>query len=112
MWRYVLPIWNEREKKKVSDMMVDAKRSLFEKEQQLVMLSGDDIIWVVGLRSDERYRVRENTKHILKIFEKKGYLILKYMYLCRAFKNDRSERVIHSIMLSSLLILRIVWDLF
>ena len=65
------PFGMNGKKKKVSDMMVDAKRSLFEKEQQLVMLSGDDIIWVVGLRSDERYRVRENTKHILKIFEKK-----------------------------------------
>ncbi|MBP5307230.1 MAG: tRNA lysidine(34) synthetase TilS [Paludibacteraceae bacterium] len=57
-------------RKKVSDLLIDAKVSVFNKERQLVILSGEDIVWVVGLRSDERYRVSEKTAHVLKIFVK------------------------------------------
>ncbi len=53
--------------KKVSDFLIDAKRSLPEKERQEVLLSGDEIVWVVGLRIDERYRITHETKNVLRI---------------------------------------------
>lgn len=53
--------------KLVSDLMTDRKMSRFEKERQCVVTSGEDIIWLVGLRSDDRYRVTGHTQHILRL---------------------------------------------
>lgn len=54
-------------KKLLSDYLTDIKATRFQKENQLVALCGEDIIWVVGHRSDNRYRVDANTKHIVKL---------------------------------------------
>lgn len=54
-------------KKKLSDLLIDQKLSLMEKQRQLVLLSGEDIIWVVGLRTDDRYRVDDRTEQVLSI---------------------------------------------
>ncbi len=51
----------------LSDFMTDQKLNLFQKQSQYVLCHGEDIIWVVGLRSDHRYRVTSNTTRILKI---------------------------------------------
>lgn len=53
--------------KLVSDFLTDLKCSLFEKQRQLVVCSGEDIVWVVGRRSDNRYRITPSTKKILKL---------------------------------------------
>ena len=54
-------------KKLVSDYLTDIKVSRFEKENQLLALCGEDIIWVVGHRSDNRYRVDKDTQHIVRL---------------------------------------------
>lgn len=51
----------------VSDYMTDLKFSLTRKQSQLVVCSGNDIVWVVGLRSDNRYRVTDRTLHRITI---------------------------------------------
>lgn len=52
----------------VSDFLTDSKQSLIDKRRQLVVTDGDgQIIWLVGLRSDHRYRVTEQTATILRI---------------------------------------------
>ncbi len=53
--------------KLVSDYLTDRKKNLFEKERQLVVCSGKDIAWLVGERSDDRFRVDEETRHALVI---------------------------------------------
>ena len=53
--------------KLVSDFLTDLKKNVFEKEKQLLVCSGDKIAWVVGERSDERFRVTEHTRHVLSI---------------------------------------------
>lgn len=53
--------------KLVSDLLTDLKLSLFEKEQQQVLCADDEIIWVIGRRSSEKYRVTEATQKVLKV---------------------------------------------
>lgn len=53
--------------KKLSDFFISEKYSLIEKQQQWLLCSGNDIIWIVGRRTDNRYRISEKTKTILKI---------------------------------------------
>ena len=54
-------------KKKVSKYFKDEKLSLLDKENTWLLYSGDDIVWVINRRADNRFRVTENTKNILKI---------------------------------------------
>ena len=57
--------------KKVRDYMRDRKYSLFEKEQQFVVLMGEDIVWLVDERVDNRFCVTDATNNILEIRVKK-----------------------------------------
>lgn len=52
-------------RKYVSDFLTDNKATLFEKQQQLVVVSDTDIVWVVGRRTDDKYRINDSTKTIL-----------------------------------------------
>lgn len=38
-----------------------------EKSRQFVLLSGDDVVWVVGRRADDRFRLTRQTENVLKI---------------------------------------------
>ncbi|QRM90718.1 tRNA lysidine(34) synthetase TilS [Lacinutrix sp. WUR7] len=54
-------------KKKLSKFFKDEKYSLIEKEKTFVLCSGEDVVWVINKRGDNRYKVTEKTKNILKI---------------------------------------------
>ena len=52
----------------VSDYLTDLKRSLLEKRRQLVVADADgNIVWLVGLRTDNRFKVGPSTTSILRI---------------------------------------------
>lgn len=51
-------------RKKISDYLTDRKFSLFDKENQCVVCCGEDIIWLVNERSDDRYKVSNETKRV------------------------------------------------
>ena len=54
-------------RKKLSDFFIDNKLSNFEKEDLWILESANDIVWILGYRTDNRYRITKNTKHIYKI---------------------------------------------
>ncbi len=54
-------------RKKISDFLIDAKVPLPEKQRQFVLLSGDEIVWLVGRRIDDRYRLTSETENVLRI---------------------------------------------
>ena len=49
-------------KKNVCKYMTDRKFSLFQKEYQYVALSGDQIVWLIGERLDNRFCISETTQ--------------------------------------------------
>jgi tRNA(Ile)-lysidine synthase len=51
-------------KKKVSDFLNDLKIPVNLKENISVLLSGQDIVWVVGLRIDEHYKAEEGQQSL------------------------------------------------
>ena len=50
--------------KKLSDFFVDEKYSILDKQKQWILCSGDDIVWLVGKRIDDRYKIDTNTKKV------------------------------------------------
>ena len=57
-------------KKLVSDFLTDQKKSVSEKAQQHVLCSGNEVVWVIGGRIDNRFRVDEDTKRVVIVRKK------------------------------------------
>jgi tRNA(Ile)-lysidine synthase len=54
-------------KKKLSDFFIDRKINLLEKKKIWLLLSGDEIIWIMGHQISERYKIDRETKNVLVI---------------------------------------------
>lgn len=52
-------------KKLVSDYLTDRKFSILQKEQQWVLCCGERIAWLIGERTDNRFRLDEGTQKVL-----------------------------------------------
>ena len=57
-----------QQKKKLSDFFIDNKFSILEKENTWLLCSGNDIIWIIGHRVDNRFRITDETRELV-IFE-------------------------------------------
>jgi len=53
--------------KKISDFFIDSKLSIPEKENVWILANGEQIVWIIGQRLDDRYKITSDTKRILKI---------------------------------------------
>jgi len=55
-------------RKLLSDLMTDQRMTLFEKRRQLVVVDAhDEVIWAVGLRTDQRVAVTSDTAETLEL---------------------------------------------
>ncbi|WP_410881205.1 tRNA lysidine(34) synthetase TilS [Myroides sp. DW712] len=53
--------------KRISKYVKDEKMTQIEKENLWLLCSGDTIVWIIGSRMDERFKVRNTTTNVLKI---------------------------------------------
>ena len=53
--------------KKVSDFFIDEKIPVHEKENTWLLCSGEKIVWVMGQRIDNRFKITEKTGKVIKI---------------------------------------------
>ena len=73
----VLRRWNEGDvfqpfgmngkSKKVSKLFKDEKMSLLDKENVWILCSDNAIVWIIGIRQDERFKIDTTTNNLLKI---------------------------------------------
>lgn len=61
------PFGMEGKSKKVSKLFKDEKLSLIEKENTWLLCSNNQIVWVLGIRQDDRFKIDNTTKNLLKI---------------------------------------------
>ena len=54
-------------KQKLSDFFINQKINNFQKNNILLLCSGNNILWVVGYRSDNRYKIEKDTESYYKI---------------------------------------------
>lgn len=54
-------------KKKLSDFMIDEKIPLNLKTRVLVLKSAEDIVWIIGYRIDDRYKITRHSRHVFVI---------------------------------------------
>ncbi len=63
---YFYPI-GMKGKKKLSKYFKDEKLSLLAKEMVWLLCSGEEIVWIINYRADNRFKITPQTKQILKI---------------------------------------------
>ena len=53
--------------KKISDFFTDIKLSLPDKENAWILTNGEQVVWIIGYRIDDRYKITGETRNILKL---------------------------------------------
>jgi tRNA(Ile)-lysidine synthase len=53
--------------KKLSDFFIDEKVPLHRKQKVPVLRSGSQVVWLIGMRLDNRFKIDKHTQNILEI---------------------------------------------
>lgn len=63
---YMQPYGMKGKSQKLKKYFQNQKFNQFEKENQWLLISEEKICWIIGQRTDERFKIEENTRYILK----------------------------------------------
>ncbi|MCX6151611.1 MAG: tRNA lysidine(34) synthetase TilS [Ignavibacteriales bacterium] len=75
--KFILRRWSAGDKfiplgmknfKNVANFLTEQKVPAYKKKEQLVLLNRNNIVWVVGLRIDDRYKIIKNTKRVCELW--------------------------------------------
>jgi tRNA(Ile)-lysidine synthase len=78
-YKFIIRKWKDGDKfiplgmkdfKNVSDFLTEQKLSFYDKKEQLLLINRNNIVWVIGLRIDDRYRLNKNTKKVCELWLK------------------------------------------
>ena len=64
---YFEPFGMDGKSKKVSKFFKDEKLSIMEKQNMWILYSDNQIVWIIGMRQDNRFKIENTTRNILKI---------------------------------------------
>jgi len=53
-------------KKKISDFLIDLKIPVFDKERIWLLCSDEQVVWVIGLRIDDRFKISDDTEAVFR----------------------------------------------
>jgi tRNA(Ile)-lysidine synthase len=53
--------------KKISDILTDQKVPSNKRANQFVLLNGNEIIWLIGLKLNDKYKITSKTKSVIKL---------------------------------------------
>jgi len=76
---FIVRRWTEGDKfiplgmknfKKVSDFLTDLKMPSSKRKAQLILTNHSQIVWIVGLRIDDRFKLNSKNKKVLKLWTK------------------------------------------
>jgi tRNA(Ile)-lysidine synthase len=53
--------------KKISDLLIDIKMPIHQKESVRVVISGDKIVWIIGIKADRHFNVSNSCNNIMEL---------------------------------------------
>ena len=74
--KFIIRTWKEGDRfipfgmkgsKLVSDFLNEVKIESYRKKEQLVLVNGSKIVWVIGHRIDDRFKIRKDTSKVLEL---------------------------------------------
>jgi tRNA(Ile)-lysidine synthase len=63
---YFYPLGMQR-RKKLSDFLIDLKVPILLKQKVWVVTSENEIVWVIGYRLDDRFKITQGTKEVYEL---------------------------------------------
>jgi tRNA(Ile)-lysidine synthase len=70
------PFGMQGKRKKVSDVLINGKISIYEKEKVRVLTDADgEILWLIGIRTDERQRVETGIHRLIRVEWQKAQVV-------------------------------------